>query len=629
MKINPNQTRALDRILDNQFGSGTSIITEGSSVKLLPGEKDTILISQLGNRLQILVNGSEKFLLTERESKNFKIQGDQSNVTFDPSVSLYSYQKNPIPASESPALPKIPTERGDQLGHARRVESSFETAVTRRVITEDLKEDAFINHIGKQMQRFISETGNTPQQISFRTQKDLLPYLTQLDQITSSPKAFGSVPKDLNVTLRRSAQEIQGGRSIELEMLAGQINGGLKQMIDSKSSSSELQPGRIPFEAREIPPGETQLGTLQKAEMINEALSKHDIDKIREFAGDSSFLKLTLPTEKAAFVNIFAKHAAASETVPAEMMLDRQNIMQVLQSAQNDQEFRSILKSVGLSKVQQLFNDAPLEFNIAAHAFQSPDLQIPSNFSVGQYIKGFNPHEIFNTRNLIQQHHLRLAEDAVKFSENPLFLAIASPEEKVSLIQALRSGYVSTSENRAIINILQSAMDKTEFNEIVDSAGGKAISLSLQDPLSLLQWNRLAGAYDRMDLTTDFVEGVKYSEALLQPFPFDGDLALSLSPLIAGPILRQHSVADIAKLLDGFMSDAANWIGNQINVLERGAYVQAGLENLNRMMHELPMFDVGIMRNQLHSILQQPLIHSQQILKLLQTFISPAGLTEF
>ena len=69
MKINSNQTRSLERILNQEFGGGTFLMSEGSDVILVPGATDQIQISQLGNRLQILVNGSDKFLLTESESK--------------------------------------------------------------------------------------------------------------------------------------------------------------------------------------------------------------------------------------------------------------------------------------------------------------------------------------------------------------------------------------------------------------------------------------------------------------------------------------------------------------------------------------------------------------------------------
>jgi hypothetical protein len=622
LKVNPSQTRSLERVLDQHLGTGTSILSEGGAVKLIPGENDQIQISQLGNRLQILVNGSDKFLLTERESQNFDIQGDQKNITFDPSVSLFSKAGNVTAAAES--LPGIPAEHGNKLGQARRVESSFGTAATRGMITGELKEDVYIGHIGKQLQRFLGEIEGTPlQQTSFRTENDLLPFLKRIDSITSNDPTI-KIP-----TLQKIQEEINTGAPVNLEFLGSQITRGLKQIIASKTSPSiEVQAGKIPFEEREIPVGESHRSAFQKWGIINEAIAKNDIPTIGEIASDPSFLKMALPAEKSAFINALSKQTISPENL--------QNVVQILQSSRDATEFKNILNTAGVKTVQDIFKENPVEFNITAHVLKSSEFAFdsgPPSFITNKYLQGFSPHQIFLGRQEIfsteSENPFGFSESIAKFSQNPLLLAITSPAEKASFIKELQTGYLSTADNRSIINILQSTMNKDEFDQIVNAAGGKSIVQVLQDPVSLLQWNRLAGGYGREDLTTDFVEGIKFSGALLEPFPFEGQEPVSFLPVKAPTILRDQPAGEIAAVLGAFMKDAGEWIGNQINVLERGTYVQAGLENLNRMMEEAPLFDISFMRNQLHSLLQKSDIQPQHIMNYFQHSASAAGLSAF
>ena len=327
-------------------------------------------------------------------------------------------------------------------------------------------------------------------------------------------------------------------------------------------------------------------------------------------------MNLALPAEKSAFVDALSNH---SEITGSEKGSNFQSMIQILQSSQTSEEFRNIVGSAGLGKIQSAIKENPAEFNIMAHVFQAPELALDPtqlSFMGNEFLKGFGPQQIFTARK----------ESPANFFENPLLLAVTLPDEKASMIRQLHTGYVSLQDNQSIISVLQSAMNKTEFDHIVDSAGGKSIGLALQDHDSLLQWNRLAGAYDRMDLTTDFVEGVKNSGALLTPLQFEGNEPVSLFPLNVPLILRDQVLGDVAKFLDIFMKDAGSWMGSQVRTLERGAIVQAGLENFNRMMDGLPLLDIPLMRSQLHSILQQPDIHSQFVLNHFQNLASTTGM---
>jgi hypothetical protein len=595
LKINQNPTRSLERILNQEFGGGTFLMSEGAEVILVPGTADQIQISQLENRLQVLVNGSDKFLLTESESRKFNIRGDLKNITIDPSVTLYT--KKLAGVEPQPPFPGLISERDEQLGYARRMESSFETAVTRgRMMAEDINEDRFVTHIGKQMQRLLGEMGSAvPQQTAFRSEKDLVPFLTQFESI----KAGFPFAADLKLTVQNIQKQINAGGDVNLEFLSSEVSGALRHL---NKSTTLTQPGRIPFELHEIPPGETQRGALEKWGMINDAISTNDIERIAAYAGDPSMLRFALPAEKSAFLKILA----------GAQDFKREGIIQILQSAINAQEFKTIMDMAGADKIQTAFKENPAEFNLISQLFQSGQTASP-------FLQSFTPHQIFAA-----------IGQAGRFDfQNPLLLATASPEVKASMIQALQAGYVSVADNRSIINILQSAMNKTEFDQIVNSAGGKAIGLALQDPISVGQWNRLAGAYDRMDLTTDFVEGIKYSGALLERFPFALNEPTSVFPLLAAPILRGQSVGDVIGILDTFMKDAGDWIGKQIDVFDRGGFVQAGLENLNRMMGELHLLNIPGMRSQLSSLFTNAAVGASQITQYLQNLASTSGLSEF
>lgn len=596
MKINPNQTRSLERILNQEFGGGTFLMSEGADIILVPGATDQIQISQAGNRLQILVNGSDKFLLTESESKKFNIRGDLKNITIDPSVTLYT---NKLAGAEpQDPIPGIISERGEQLGHARRMESSFETAVTRgRMMAEDINENPFVSHVGKQMQRLLGEMGSAvPQQTAaFRSEKDLVPFLTQFETI----KAGFPFSPDLKLTAQNIQKQINSGGDVNLEFLSSEVSGALKHL---NKATTLTQAGKIPFELHEIPLGETQRGALEKWGMINDAINTNDIGKIAAYAGDPSILGFALPAEKSAFVRILA---GAQE-------FKGEAIIQILQSAMNAQEFKTIMEMAGGDQIRNVFKNNPAEFNLIHQLFESDQ-------PASQFLQSFTPHQIFAA-----------IGQAGRFDfQNPLLLATATPEVKASMIQALQAGYVSMADNRSIISILQSAMNKTEFDQIVNSLGGKAIGLALQDPISVGQWNRIAGAYDRMDLTTDFVEGIKYSGALLEPFPFALNEATSVFPLLAPAILRGQSVGDVIGILDTFMKDAGDWIGKQIDVFDRSGFVQAGLENLNRMMGEIHLLNIPGMRSQLNSLFTNPAVGLPQISQFLQNLASTSGLSEF
>jgi hypothetical protein len=597
LKINQNPTRSLERILNQELGGGTFLMSEGAEVVLVPGATDQIQISQLTNRLQILVNGSDKFLLTESESKKFNIRGDLKNIAIDPSVTLYT---NKLAAAEPQvAIPENLSERDEQLGHARRVESSFETAVTRgRMMAEDINEDRFVSHVGKQLHRLLGEMGSTvPQQTAFRSEKDLVPFLTQFELI--SGKSGFPFSADLKLTVQNIQKQINVGGSVNLEFLSAEVSGALKQL---NKSGILTQPGRIPFELHEIPLGETQRAALEKWGMINDAISSNDIEKIAAYAADPSILGFALPAEKSAFIRILA----------GAQDFKRDGIIKIMQSAMSAQEFKTIMDMAGADKIGDLFKNNPAEFNLVGQVFNGA---LPTS----PFLQSYTPHQIFAA----------MGQAGRLDFENPLLLATASPEVKTAMIQTLQAGYVSLADNRSIINILQSAMNKTEFDQIVDGAGGKAIGLALQDPISAAQWNRLAGAYDRMDLTTDFVEGIKYSRALLEPFPFTLTEAASVFPLLAAPIFRGQSIGDVIGTLDTFMKDAGDWIGKQIDVLDRGTYVQAGLENLNRMMGELPLLNIPGMRSQLNSVFMNAAVGPAQIAQFLQNLSSTSGLSEF
>jgi len=594
LKINQNQTRSLERILNQEFGGGTCLMSEGADVILVPGATDQIQISQSGSRLQILVNGHDKFLLTESESKKFSIRGDLKNITIDPSVTLYTNKL--AGAVPKDVLPGIISERGEQLGHARRVESSFETAVTRGRMAEDINENPFVTHVGKQMQRLLGEMGSAvPQQTAFRSEKDLVPFLTQFESI----KAGIPFSPDLKLTIQNIQKQINAGGDVDLEFLSAEVSGALKHL---NKSATLTQPGRIPFEQHEIPLGETQRGALGKWVMINDAISTNDIEKIAAYANDPSILGFALPAEKSAFARILAgAHEFKGEA-----------IIQILQSAMNAQEFKTIMEMAGADKIRGVFKENPAEFNLINQLFQSGE-------PASQFLQSFTPHQIFAAIGQAERFDF----------QNPLLLATATPETKAAMIQALQAGYVSMADNRSIISILQSAMNRTEFDQIVNAAGGKAIGLALKDPISLTQWNRLAGAYDRMDLTTDFVEGIKYSGALLEPFPFALNEAASVLPLLAAPILRGQSVQDVIGILDTFMKDSGDWIGKQFDVFDRGSFVQAGLENLNRMMGELHLLNIPGMRSQLNSVFTNPAVSPTQVSQFLQNLVSTSGLSEF
>jgi hypothetical protein len=88
MRLDSSKTpnRSFDQ--GGSLGSGTVISRQAGKIILDPGADDIIFLTQEGDGLQIKVNDAETVTFDSTESRALEIQGNQTNVIGDDSVTI-------------------------------------------------------------------------------------------------------------------------------------------------------------------------------------------------------------------------------------------------------------------------------------------------------------------------------------------------------------------------------------------------------------------------------------------------------------------------------------------------------------------------------------------------------------
>lgn len=123
-------------------------------------------------------------------------------------------------------------------------------------------------------------------------------------------------------------------------------------------------------------------------------------------------------------------------------------------------------------------------------------------------------------------------EDAIKeMLKDPALMAKAKPEQKARMINVLKEGWTTDSDDRAILDILETCASRSEFDRVMEGCGGRDTFEEVESEDVIRKMNLLAGGYDRMDLATQ----PDVAQTMRGAFLGESDLAVMTNPAIYDP----------------------------------------------------------------------------------------------
>ncbi|MCI0414684.1 hypothetical protein L0222_18050 [bacterium] len=188
---------------------------------------------------------------------------------------------------------------------------------------------------------------------------------------------------------------------------------------------------------------------------------------------------------------------------------------------------------------------------------------------------------------------------------------LSERDQTVSFIRSfIGNRSLSLSDQQTIHTLLASAGTPGEFNEIVNEAGGKKVVELFKNAEMKLSWDRLVGAYVRLDLAENRQEAKKTRELLL------GD---------ANSLQQYLFFSDQPLVLRG------NVLTNEIDLslLDRRATVCLVLENAVRAREGHALINPNQLREKTIDILIDSTIPKEKQLDLLEDIRTTAGLSEY
>lgn len=130
-------------------------------------------------------------------------------------------------------------------------------------------------------------------------------------------------------------------------------------------------------------------------------------------------------------------------------------------------------------------------------------------------------------------------EDVMKkLAKDPKVMAAATSEQKAAMIREFVDGATKNSEDRAILDILESCTSKAEFDKVVELSGGKKVFDEIDLDEVKEKMSMLAGGWGRSELATNPVAASMMENELLKAnsdlfvrgIPEDFDPSLTVPP---------------------------------------------------------------------------------------------------
>ncbi len=641
-----------------QLGTGSFLFEQNGKTILNAGAHDRIFIEQLLNQLRISVNDSHSFLLSPKESSQLSLQGSLQNIQVDKNVII------PIEG--------ISKQEPTQLAQSSAQTSSLTTAlsITQPQLQPQVPKDAFIQHIFAQLQNLIQQLGGSPglNPSLPNTHNQLLPAMDQAGKqiqsqlnsgkfsetstVSNQHESLSDLMQGILKTLQNFGMQIQSGQTPDLQVLGSQMTQAFQQIPGGVPQNS--QPGNVPMEARTLPPGVDQKKAMGKSKELNEAIQSNKIDKLRDLAKDKEAMAIASPDEKAALVRALSADTMSSKD-EGKIDQNKAAINYVLRSAGNSNEFRAIVQSA--PEVQQALQtgvkdpqkDRHLaDFNVAAGAFGATDLAtdpMQAKLATDAMAKGYTPQQILEARDKMARSREKdilksdfgMGDGDIKeFSEDPICMAVSTPQEKSSMIKQLMDGYTTGSEDRAMVSILQSANNKEEYEQIVDGAGGKKIVEEMDNDEAKKKFDLLAGAYDHPELASDPATAEKARGALTDPartqYLMGGADQNVVQPQSVDPskaVAPQNANDPLMAKTDLFIANQNAKISAQVNTLDRRAAVETVLENAQRDSEGKPLMNPRDVRNEVNSVMNQPGLDKDKREEKVEELRKKYGLSEY
>jgi hypothetical protein len=131
---------------------------------------------------------------------------------------------------------------------------------------------------------------------------------------------------------------------------------------------------------------------------------------------------------------------------------------------------------------------------------------------------GLPPEVVLQKREAIRKAVVDEDSDlATALAEDRDAMKVASPSEKSGLIRELQDGWTKDRQDVAVYKILSSSTSKAEFDEVMQSAGGREVLGDMDDDETRAKMNELFGSWGRVDLADDKVRAEKFRDVMADP----------------------------------------------------------------------------------------------------------------
>jgi len=422
--------------------------------------------------------------------------------------------------------------------------------------------------------------------------------------------------------------------------------GGNQAKPPSSFFEALAHPGSTPASGDEKALSKEQQEALDRRKEISEALDKNDLGKLRDLAKDPKAMAAATPEQKAAALKALSKDGIA---LAAGNRDDREAIVKLLASAGSDAEYQSLMQSAGPELVRQAMTTgvhgpeekrvglvgvvlddsdrrltATFDTIAGAHGC-SAYASSPENAAMAEkaLARGYTSDQIVAAR--LKSVDAQGDSPKVKnAADDPLAMMVTTAGEKSEMLKQLMDGWTKDSDDRGMVNILESCEDKAEFDKVIDGAGGRAVVDELDDDEAKRKANLLCGAYDRADCATDQKLAAQAHGELTDP--------VRVHYLLNGAdeaVVPPQTQARSGDLADDYLRQSRAATAAMAATLDRKTVVETVLANSDRLYNGKAMFDPRAVRGDVNQVMADPSLNDEQREKKIEELRNQQGLSEY
>ncbi len=333
----------------------------------------------------------------------------------------------------------------------------------------------------------------------------------QIALMSGSAQAQLINPNDLAQQFGINSQDLILSQGANIQFVGGFVQGGYQEPSVATSTGAQS----APLASSHTPSGPTTHPARKEAKAAFERFleqshamfdTKSD-NMARELSKNPRLLEALTTAEKARLIE------GLNSGIKTEA--DEEAISRILDSAQNKADFASLVDMCGgpdrLASMVDGAERRHFEFLWDKFATETD----ASNNPVRKEARAAFEKVLKQHRSFLDSDADRLAR---KLVNDPQKLAMLSPTEKGRLIQILNSGYTSEADEEAIVKLLRSSKDSTDFWTTVQIAGGPQFINSAVDWKEQSTFNYLMEKFSQpFSPAPDFRPGLRPEQGAIPP----------------------------------------------------------------------------------------------------------------